>query len=97
MEASNLMDEGLNLMLFGMGFVFIFLTLLVFVTKFMSWIIIRYEKNVGVIPDEGVPSPTTYIPHHGPIADHVDSAPTDQTLISVLTAAVHKFRSRSKS
>jgi oxaloacetate decarboxylase gamma subunit len=44
MAASNLMSEGLNLMLVGMGFVFIFLTLLVFATTIMSKIITRYEK-----------------------------------------------------
>jgi len=93
MEASNLMNDGLNLMLFGMGFVFIFLTLLVVVTSLMSRIIMRYEKNVGVIPDEGVPSPTTFIPPHGHASPAVDTVSTDQTLISVLSAAVHKFRS----
>ena len=93
MEVSNLMNDGLNLMLFGMGFVFIFLTLLVFVTGFMSRIIMRYEKSVGVIPDEGVPAPTTFIPPHGPVATAANTTTTDQTVIPVLTAAVHKFRS----
>ena len=94
MEASSLMNEGLNLMLFGMGFVFIFLTLLVFVTSTMSWIITKIEKNIGVIPDEGVAAPTTFIPRHGPLAIQPEPAIEDKTLISVLTAAVHKTRSR---
>jgi len=92
MEASNLMNEGINLMLFGMGFVFVFLTLLVFVTSLMSWIITKIEKNIGVIPDEGVAAPTTFIPQHGPLAE--PAASDEKTLISVLTAAVHKYRSR---
>ncbi|NOQ81296.1 MAG: sodium pump decarboxylase subunit gamma [Methylophaga sp.] len=88
------MNEGITLMLFGMGFVFVFLTLLVIVTSLMSWIIIKVEKNIGVIPDEGVASPTTFIPQHGPLAAQPET--DDKTLISVLTAAVHKFRSGKK-
>lgn len=95
MEASSLMDEGITLMLFGMGFVFIFLTLLVIVTSLMSKIITKYEKNVGVLPEDGVPSPAAFIPHHESIV--LPQAETDdKTLISVLTAAVHKYRSRHK-
>ena len=93
MEASNLMNEGLTLMLFGMGFVFVFLTLLVIVTSLMSWLITKYEESVGVLPEGGVPSPTAVIPQHGPIAKPGADA---KTLISVLTAAVHKYRSRHK-
>lgn len=96
MEEPILLNEGVNLMLFGMGFVFIFLTLLVFATWLMSKIIIKYEKNVGVIPDEGVPSPTTYIPRHGPLIASPATAPdNDAPVVSILTAAVHKFRSRN--
>lgn len=93
MESSNLMNEGLTLMVFGMGFVFLFLTLLVGATSLMSRIITKYEKNVGVLPEDGVPSPTAVIPRHDAVAaPHVE----DQTLISVISAAVHKFRSRHK-
>jgi len=92
MEASNLMEEGINLMLFGMGFVFVFLTLLVLVTTLMSRIVIKIENNVGEIPEEGVHAPTSFIPH-----EHYSVTPThveDKTIISVLSAAVHKYRSR---
>ena len=87
------MNDGITLMLFGMGFVFLFLTLLVGATTLMSRIITKYEKNVGVLPEDGVPSPTAVIPRHGPLA-----APRteDKNLISVITAAVHKYRSRHK-
>jgi len=95
MEASNLMDEGLTLMLFGMGSVFVFLTLLVFVTTLMSWIITKIEKNVGAIPDEGVPSAASFVPHPKVHEIH-HVAEDDKTLISVLTSAIHKYRSRNK-
>ncbi len=41
----NLISEALNLTLFGMGFVFLFLTVLVGVTKLMSIIIQRLHKK----------------------------------------------------
>ena len=58
----------------------------------MSRIVGKIERNVGEIPEEGVRSPTSFIaPHHA----HHESAPVeDKTLISVITAAVHKYRSR---
>ncbi|WP_299727959.1 OadG family transporter subunit [uncultured Endozoicomonas sp.] len=42
MTSSELISEGSSLMLFGMGFVFLFLTLLVLVTSLMSKIITRF-------------------------------------------------------
>lgn len=39
MEQSYFIEQAFNLTLFGMGFVFMFLTLLVFVTKAMSALI----------------------------------------------------------
>jgi oxaloacetate decarboxylase gamma subunit len=93
MSASSLLSEGSTLMLFGMGFVFIFLTLLVIVTSAMSRFIIRYEKSVGVLPEGGVSSPTAVIRQHGPIGQ---SDADSKTLIAVFTAAIHKYRSRHK-
>ena len=95
MDSSNLINSGLTLMLIGMGFVFVFLTLLVLATKAMSFLITKYEKSVGVLPEEGVPSPTAVIPHVGPSGpSHVE--PDDKTLISILSAAIHKYRSHHK-
>ncbi len=39
---TSLLQEGLALAGFGMGMVFIFLTLLVVATNFMSWVIQQY-------------------------------------------------------
>jgi len=41
----DLIAEAINLTMFGMGFVFLFLTLLVFVTKAMSVIIQKIDKQ----------------------------------------------------
>ena len=45
MTPSELISEGSSLMLFGMGFVFLFLTLLVLATHLMSTIITRYFQK----------------------------------------------------
>lgn len=94
MESSSLLNEGISLMLFGMGFVFVFLTLLVFATLLMSKLVTIYERNVGVLPEGGVPSPTAVIPH----ADHTETTgkQSDPTLMAVLSAAVNQYRSRHK-
>ncbi len=38
---SPLVSEGLNLALYGMGTVFVFLTVLVFATMSMSWLVLK--------------------------------------------------------
>jgi oxaloacetate decarboxylase gamma subunit len=54
MEKSDLLVEAINLTMFGMGFVFLFLTLLVFVTNLMSIIIQNYLKNQQATLQKGV-------------------------------------------
>lgn len=93
MEASSLLNEGLTLMLYGMGFVFIFLTLLVFVTALMSKLVTQYEKSVGVLPADGVPSPTAVIPQHGPVKP---SLKKPDNMLPILSAAVQEYRQRHK-
>jgi oxaloacetate decarboxylase gamma subunit len=41
----TLIDQGINLMLFGMGTVFVFLTILVFATGLMSSIVARFSNS----------------------------------------------------
>ena len=42
MNSGSLMSEGFNLMLLGMGTVFVFLTILVIVTSIMSALVQKY-------------------------------------------------------
>ena len=51
MEQADLFTQALNLTMFGMGFVFLFLTLLVFVTKLMSVIIQKLQARISDEPE----------------------------------------------
>ncbi len=52
---NDLLDQGLLLMVFGMGTVFVFLAILVVVTIAMSAMVKRFSPPVDV-PSQGVPS-----------------------------------------
>jgi len=45
---SNLLAEAINLTLFGMGFVFVFLILMVGVTTVMSLLVKRFQPNLSL-------------------------------------------------
>ena len=81
MPTSELMLEGLTLMVFGMGFVFTFLTLLVFSTKMMSATVLRFLPGEEVLlqPPLTMASPSQQIAN-------------DPQLMAVLSAAVHRYR-----
>lgn len=96
MDDNTLMSEGLTLMVTGMGFVFVFLTVLVLVTSLMSWIITRYEKNVGALPEDGVPAPTAVIPQQPSNKKKNSQSTQDPALLSVLSSAIHKYRNKNK-
>lgn len=93
MTSSNLLSEGLNVLMLGMGFVFTFLTVLVIATTIMSRIITRYEKDVGALPEEGIPAPTAVI---SPAMNERQHANDDKSIITVISAAVHRFRNKNK-
>lgn len=80
----NLISEGLSLMVFGMGFVFVFLTLLVLATGLMSKLVQKF-----------LPEPLVK-PKAKPAAVAVTAADNDDELLAVMTAAVHHFRSNKK-
>lgn len=80
----TLLLQGLELMIFGMGTVFLFLAVLVVVTIAMSSLVQRFlpAKPVEKSVNQAV----------SPLAASND----EQQLMAVLSAAVHKYRSRHK-
>ncbi|MCX4025250.1 OadG family protein [Endozoicomonas sp. SM1973] len=81
---SELLNEGLNLMLFGMGFVFLFLTLLVFATGLMSRLITKYSNEE--IPSVSQPAASAT----------VVATQQDEQLVAVISAAIKQYRSRHR-
>lgn len=82
MQENDLLGEGLNLMVFGMGFVFVFLSLLVVAMMAMARLVDRFA-----------PAPVPAVP--GAARAPVDPAPAaedDSELTAVMAAAIHRFR-----
>jgi len=80
MDDIDIVAEGFYLLVFGMGFVFVFLTLLVIATSIMSRIMMRFE-----------PAPVPASPRKGH-AVAASGQPNDQALVAVMSAAIKKYR-----
>ncbi|WP_286236864.1 OadG family protein [Neptuniibacter halophilus] len=78
----NLLSEGLGLMVFGMGFVFVFLTLLIFSTVGMSKVVGKYFPEAPPQPKARKAAPAA-----------AAATNNNDELVAVMTAAVHKYRS----
>jgi oxaloacetate decarboxylase gamma subunit len=77
----DIVHQGLELMLYGMGTVVVFLTLLIATVSLMSWFLSRFFPDAEV-PVAGVrPGPTSL------------AVPADVPLAAVIAAAVHRHRS----
>lgn len=76
----SLVQQGLDLMMFGMGTVFVFLTVLVVVTTLMSNIINRFFPEAPA--PEVAPSPAK------------TGGQVDSKVINVIQAALDKHRNR---
>jgi oxaloacetate decarboxylase gamma subunit len=77
MEGS-LIQQGVELMLFGMGTVIVFLTLLVYATYAMSALVLRFAPPPEITQaDSEPPSPSA-----------------DGKLLAIISAAIHRHRSR---
>lgn len=63
---NSLIDEGLKLMLVGMGTVFVFLTALVIVTTLMSRLVMRFQPKptAADITDEEVAAISAAVTQH---------------------------------
>jgi oxaloacetate decarboxylase gamma subunit len=77
-ETGQLLSDAITLMVLGMGTVYVFLTILVFVTATMSALVKKYS-----------PAPVTAQRVTGPSAP-----PEDTTLLAVIAAAIHAHRTR---
>ena len=63
---NNLVIEALTLTMYGMGFVFVFLALMVVVTTLMSASILRFQPNVilkpsGAVIDDGIDEEAEFV------------------------------------
>ena len=81
MTPSELLLEGVELMLFGLGFVFLFLILLVLVIRGMSRVIELFASKT--------PVPATV----APVARFADEAPSAE-LLAAIQSAIHQHRAR---
>lgn len=82
MAPQGLMSQSLELMLLGMGTVFVFLTLLVFFTTLMSRALMR------LAPESSRPTAQPHASAAGP-------AGPDERLHAAIVAAIHAHRSKS--
>jgi oxaloacetate decarboxylase gamma subunit len=80
MSEDNLIQQGLELMLYGMGTVVVFLTLLVLATGLMSSLVQRFAA----------PEPEPVADSAGGVPDTL----SDKKLLAVIAAAIHQHRSR---
>ena len=80
--SASIVEQGVELMLFGMGTVIVFLGLLVLATLLMSRVLARYFP-------EPEPAPA-------PVRVATASAAVDSELIAVISAAIQQHRSRRR-
>jgi oxaloacetate decarboxylase gamma subunit len=77
----TIMEQGFDLMIFGMGAVFVFLTLLVFLTRLMSWFVNRY------IPEPEQPIPVEPVK---PASSNI----VDPKVLAVIQDAIRQHRAK---
>jgi oxaloacetate decarboxylase gamma subunit len=81
MTPSELLLEGVELMLFGVGSVFAFLVLLIGCIRLMSFVIGRFDIAPIAPPAAAVPAVST-------------AAEVDADVIAAIQAAIHQHRAR---
>lgn len=82
---SGLLEDGVGLMVLGMGFVFLFLVVLIFATGYMSRLL-NY-----LFPEAPVPAVLK------PVSKNLASSGVDAQMTAVITAAVHQHRNSKNS
>ncbi|PCK08520.1 MAG: oxaloacetate decarboxylase [Alteromonadaceae bacterium] len=86
---STLLEQGSSLMLFGMGTVFAFLTLLVICVRVMSWVVDKFFVEPEVDLASASRGAVTRL---SPLAS--GRAPVDPHLLAVIGDAVQQHRAR---
>ena len=76
----SLMQQGVELMIYGMGTVFVFLAVLIVATTIMSSLLQRFVKPVVIEAPRATPAAGS-------------NASSDTQLMAVISAAIHKHRS----
>lgn len=80
---NDLILDGFGLLVLGMGFVYVFLVVLIFATKFMSRLLTRYFPEVIPVAKTSVAKVAT-----------TEKTLADTQLTAVITAAIHQHRSK---
>jgi len=83
MTPTDLLMEGVELMLIGIGCVYLFLTLLVYAIRGMSVLIARFAPEPHPVASAPSPRPQT-----------TASADVSPDLIAAIQAAIHQHRSK---
>jgi oxaloacetate decarboxylase gamma subunit len=93
---SDLFLSGLNLAMYGMGFVFTFLVLLVLVTILMSLLVRRFSSNVHIAPRyQSADQKAGNLRRTGLKADVQLHDDEKRRLVAVISAALKQHRSNS--
>ena len=79
---SELLMSGVELMVVGMGIVFLFLAMLVVAVNVMSALVERF-----------LPAP---LPVSSPVATVTKSTVTDPSVVAAISSAVHQYRLKHK-
>ena len=79
---SELLMSGVELMVVGMGIVFLFLAMLVVAVNSMSALVERF-----------LPAP---LPVASPVATVTKSTVTDSSIVAAISSAVHQYRLKHK-
>ncbi|MBT4521054.1 MAG: OadG family protein [Halieaceae bacterium] len=82
---NDIVAQGLELMLYGMGTVVVFLAVLVVATLLMSWVVGRFFPELESAEVSTVGSARTS-----------GSTAQDADLVAVITAAIHRYRQDHK-
>jgi oxaloacetate decarboxylase (Na+ extruding) subunit gamma len=77
---AELITSGVELMIVGMGIVFLFLTMLVIAINIMSSLVQRFFPDA---PQSNIPVPSV-------------TSGTDKSTVAAITAAVHQYRDNNK-